>query len=96
LIRYWRQQGVAAAGRWQPESVREFEVRNQVLLPPDLREYFLIVGGMKETAESAQDDRGFSFWSLSRVVPVDEVVEHHTPLLHHLTAMTGFSCLRTT
>jgi len=81
LIEHWRRQGLPIAKGCHPESLDEFESRNHVILPKSMRDYFRVANGMRDT--HSQDRRGFSFWPLSQVIPVEEEVERHTPFLRH-------------
>ena len=88
LVEYWRRQGLAIAQGCHPDSLREFEDRNRIVLPNEMREYFLLADGMNE--EFAQDRKGFAFWPLPRLVPVEEEVERHTPFLQHFPGDSNF------
>jgi hypothetical protein len=67
LINHWRSHNLAIAAGNSEQNVRHFEFRNGVILPPDLREYFLSVDGMVQAGGQDCDPAGFSFWSLARV-----------------------------
>lgn len=67
LISHWKSQKLKIAPGNSEDKVREFESRNGVFLPTDLREYFLSVDGMAQIGGHDCDQKGFSFWPLARV-----------------------------
>lgn len=82
LVIHWKSSGIFIQPGVAEEQVREFESRYQVILPPDMKGYFLHVDGMKMTMNSCKDKEGFSFWPLSQVKTVEEemsrlAVEHY-------------------
>lgn len=86
LIYHWRRQGISLPVGCHPDSIREFERRNRVVLSDEMRAYFLESNGMG----GSEDDNGFSFWPISRVIPVEEEVERHTPVLRHFPGDSDF------
>jgi hypothetical protein len=64
---YWKSLGLNVQ-RGVPESaVRLFETQNSLILPPDVRDYFLNVNGMEQVCGHDCDANGFSFWPLQLV-----------------------------
>ena len=76
LIEHWRRQGLSLSSACDPQSVAEFERRNELALPDPVRDYFLSANGMKETSKDSEDTNGFSFWPLSRVVRAPDVTSN--------------------
>jgi cell wall assembly regulator SMI1 len=66
LVAHWASQKLVASPGALPQAVRTFEANHGVILPDDLRNYFLRHDGMD------QDAKGFSFWPLARVRPAAE------------------------
>jgi cell wall assembly regulator SMI1 len=66
LVAHWASQKLVASPGALPQAVRKFEANHGVILPDDLRNYFLRHDGMD------QDAKGFSFWPLARVRPAAE------------------------
>ena len=71
LITYWQSCGLAIQQGVAVSRINEFEGKYQVLLPLDLKSYFLQVDGMKTTLNDCKDKEGFCFWSLSEVKTVE-------------------------
>jgi hypothetical protein len=69
---YWQSQNLPAAQGCTDAQIRQFEARYKVLLPDDMRDYFLTVNGMVENMYYDQDRNGFSFWPLRKVKTVVE------------------------
>jgi hypothetical protein len=83
LIAHWRDQGLEPRPPCATAEVDGFEMREHVVLPEDLRRYWLSADGMREENNQSQDSEGFSFWPLRRVIRVDKEMERrspHTPL----------------
>jgi hypothetical protein len=56
---YWKSLGLNVQ-RGVPESaVRLFETQNSLILPPDVRDYFLNVNGMEQVCGHDCDANGF-------------------------------------
>jgi hypothetical protein len=72
LNRHWKSHGLRIAPGGSQKSVRKFESRYSVILPKDLREYFLTLDGMIDQLGSECDREGFGFYSLSRVKNICE------------------------
>ena len=67
LKHHWLSHDVAFNDGVSPDSLAEFERRSGVVLPPDMRDYFLVVNGMPE---DVSDDEMLRFWSLEEVKPL--------------------------
>ena len=63
----WLAQGLEINPGVSTEDLAAFEFTYQVVVPADLRDYFLTVDGM---AEGVSDDALIRFWSLSEVKPI--------------------------
>ena len=87
-MNYWRFQGLSLTGGCHPDSILDFERRNCVELPEDMRAYFLTVDGM--SPNNPEDKKGFSFWPLSEVTRADEEVERRTPFVQHFANDSEF------
>lgn len=72
LITHWQASGIFIQLGVAEVHVQEFESKYQVIMPLDLKDYFLHVDGMKMTLDDCKDNEGFSFWPLSRVKTVPE------------------------
>jgi len=70
LIDHWTAQGLKIAAGATEEEVLSFKSQNRVILPGDLRDYFLNVNGMVQDFENSCDQRGFAFWPLSLMTNV--------------------------
>ncbi len=77
LISYWQSQNLRIAPGNPEGSVRVFESRYSVILPPDFREYFLSVDGMAQVGGHDCDPTGFAFWPLARLKSVPEECTEH-------------------
>lgn len=69
LLDHWERRGIRRAPPSAPADLTRFESRFAVRLPGDLREYFLVAGGMDLAATNAPDDAGFSLWPLPDLTP---------------------------
>lgn len=72
LVTHWQSSGIFIQPGVAEGRVREFESKYRVIMPPDMKEYFLHVDGMKMTLNDCKDKEGFSFWPLSRVKTAEE------------------------
>ena len=71
LITHWQADGLAIQSGVTGDQISSFEKKYQVVMPSDLKSYFLQVNGMKTTLNDCKDKEGFSFWSLSEVKTVE-------------------------
>ncbi len=69
LIRHWSGMGIKIRPGASPAQIKSFEARYQVVLPPDLYEYFAAVDGMDEG-----DADVFSFLPLHAVKSIPEEI----------------------
>jgi len=69
LMAQWRQQGIDCPAGASPDALAEFESRRGVVLPADMRSYFLAVNGMGPRQE-VFDDAFCSFWPVESVTSV--------------------------
>ena len=69
LKNHWVSRGVEVNPGVSAEELEAFESKYQVVLPADLRDYFLTVDGM---VEGVMDQGCFNFWSLKAVKPIPE------------------------
>ena len=81
LINHWTDCGLKISRGCRESSVRRFEVQNGVILPGDLRSYFLQVNGMLPDAREDCDLTGFCFWPLERVKSVTQELSRHSSLM---------------
>lgn len=74
LLDYWRKSDIPIAPPVQPHAIDRFEAFNEILLPPEVREYFSVVDGMIGNWRHDQDPQGFTFYQLGSLkeVPVDQ------------------------
>jgi hypothetical protein len=70
LTARWKSHGIECPAGVSPAIVAAFEGRHHVVLPPDMREYFLAVDGMGE--KGTCDDDLFSFWPLQDLISIAE------------------------
>jgi SMI1 / KNR4 family (SUKH-1) len=68
LIDRWRNEDIPIRPGVTQDAVAKFEARWKVVLPSDLREYFLTVDGTGDHYEEAF----FRFWPLEEVQPVQD------------------------
>jgi hypothetical protein len=81
LVSYWTKGGLKISQGCPEDGVCKFEIDNDVVLPADLRAYFLCVNGMPAEAREDCDPNGFCFWPLDRVKCVtEEIVRHSSPI----------------
>lgn len=72
LINHWQANNIVVVRGNAEAEIEDFESRYQVILPSDMRDYFLRVDGMSQHFPDYQDNQGFSFWSLRKVKTVLE------------------------
>jgi hypothetical protein len=74
LVERWSGDGLTIAAGVSEEGLRRFETKYGVRLSsvPDFREYLLNVDGMAQIGGQDCDEKGFAFWSLSRIKSVPE------------------------
>jgi hypothetical protein len=72
LVTHWRADGLFIRPGASEAHIRAFEKKYQVVMPPDLRAYFLCVDGMTMVLSDGEDKEGFCFWPLSRVKSATE------------------------
>lgn len=90
LIDHWKANGLGIARGNSEAEIADFESRYQVLLPPDMRDYFLQVDGMIPYIPNDQDKEGFTFWPLSRVKTVLEETASQVGLSYYLVDTSSF------
>ena len=101
LAAFWRSDNIELGGGADPEAIRAFEQRCNVVLPDDVRAYFLRLNGIHERHV---DEELTAFWPIERVRSIndelrdkyDEVLpegdhyfcfaDHHGPYAVRLTA----------
>lgn len=69
LQRHWALHQVDANAGVSREELNAFEAKYGVVLPPDMRSYFLCVNGM---ASDVVDEELIRFWMLDEVKPLNE------------------------
>jgi cell wall assembly regulator SMI1 len=79
LIAHWQRHGLALNEGCDAQTVVAFEREHGVILPEAVRDYFRSVNGMKETFKDSVDPKGFSFWALHRLMPLEEIVQSAIP-----------------
>jgi hypothetical protein len=81
LVSHWTKGGLKISQGCPVDRVRKFEIENKVVLPADLRTYFLRVNGMLPDADEDCDLNGFCFWRLDKVTSVaEEIARHSSPM----------------
>ncbi|MGQ0634632.1 MAG: SMI1/KNR4 family protein [Planctomycetaceae bacterium] len=70
LMAKWKSHGIECPAGISPADIAAFEQRHFVVLPADMREYFLTVNGMGE--RGACDNDLFSFWPLQSLISIAE------------------------
>jgi hypothetical protein len=73
LVELWRRDGLSVRPPAWPEAIHAFESRYGVLLPADMRAYFLTVNGMEDELDSGMN----RFWPLEMIKPVEEELQEH-------------------
>jgi hypothetical protein len=79
LFARWRGQGLSIRPPCTLAAIVAFEKREQLILPEDLRAYWLAGDGMSETLGQSKDNEGFSFWPLHRLSRADKELAHRSP-----------------
>src|SRR5215813_1197955 len=90
LIESWRSQNLPIQTACSEDDVRSFETRYKIVLPSDMREYFLNVNGMTPYFPGYQDEEGYSFWPLERMRTIAEDNEAHDRRYLKLTEEDSF------
>ncbi len=72
LRHLWQAQGISVPAGVPESTLVDFQRRHQVILPTDLREYFLGMNGMG--SRDVFDEEVFCFWPLSEVVSIHDYV----------------------
>ncbi|MGH7173720.1 MAG: SMI1/KNR4 family protein [Gemmataceae bacterium] len=74
LVDHWRGAGLFIRPPVKLEAIKAFESKYSVILPSDMREYFLTVDGMEDELDPGLN----RFWPLDMVKPVrEELSEQH-------------------
>ena len=73
LLSHWKRQGLALAKGNAETTLIDFEARNSLRLPPDMRQYLSVANGMPSIPGSYVDPNGFRFWPLEHIRPVPTV-----------------------
>lgn len=79
LSQYWASQKLPVRRGASPETVKQFEANHKVVLPAELRDYFLKHDGMDPYSPNDKDAEGFAFWQLARVRPAAEELAEGAP-----------------
>jgi hypothetical protein len=76
LSKYWAAQGLPFQPGATREAVKQFETTHNVVLPAEMRDYFLKQDGMSSDWQYSKDKTGFckwfSLWDVARVRPAAE------------------------
>ena len=75
LMERWQAHGIACPPGVTVADIEDFERARGVVLPPDMRTYFLTVNGMGEYGTC--DNDFISFWRLQDLKTVAEVARSH-------------------
>ncbi len=81
LLSHWKLHGVEPRPPCTLAELQAFEGREGVVLPDDMRSYWLSADGMPEAMGKSQDREGFSFWPLHRVARADIELRRVSPKL---------------
>lgn len=73
LVSHWKNQGLALAKGNDEQALIEFEGKNFLRLPPDMRQYLAASNGMPSLPGSDVDSNGFRFWPLEQIRPLPAV-----------------------
>ena len=76
LASHWGQDPTTERGA-SLAAVSQFESSYQVRLPRDMRDYLLQLDGTGTHWPGDQDAKGFSFWQLAQIRPVNEELGAH-------------------
>ena len=76
LLRFWSSLGLEIRPGVTEAALAQFEARYGVVLPPDMRTYFMAVDGMNGEVD---DQRMITFWPLEQVKPVTEELPGEPP-----------------
>jgi hypothetical protein len=68
LVDHWRSAALIIRPPVKLEAIKTFESKYSVILPSDMREYFLTVDGMEDELDPGLN----RFWPLGMVKPVEE------------------------
>ncbi len=68
LVELWRGAGLTIRPPTGREAIQAFESKYNVVLPTDMREYYLTVDGMEDELDPGMN----RFWPLEMVKPVEE------------------------
>jgi hypothetical protein len=79
LLDHWRKTGASPASPCAEKAIQEFEHRESVELPEDLRRIFLAANGMNLRFGLGKDNDGFSFWPLDHLVRADVELLRRSP-----------------
>lgn len=90
LIAHWQSSGISIQPGVMERYIQEFESKYRVIMPPDMRGYFLQVDGMKMTLDDCKDKEGFSFWPLHRVKTAVEEMSQLTGAHYNLQELESF------
>lgn len=71
LTTKWKSHGIVCPEGVSPSLIAAFEDRHHVVVPADMREYFLAVNGMGPR-QTIYDNDFFSFWPLQDVITIAE------------------------
>jgi hypothetical protein len=71
LVNYWGQSLSSRRGA-SSAALLAFEARHAVKLPSDMRDYLLQLDGTGGSWPDDQDPKGFSFWQLIQIRPVND------------------------
>ena len=73
LLSHWKRQGLVLAKGNDETTLIDFETKNSLRLPPDMRQYLSDANGMPSIPGSDVDSNGFRFWPLEHIRPVPTV-----------------------
>ena len=73
LLSHWQSQGLVVAKGNEESALIEFEAKNSLRLPLDIRQYLAVANGMSSIPGNDVDSNGFRFWPLEQMRPVPMV-----------------------